>query len=345
MSRRTRRRCRPTGAALAGVGLLAVSLSCPGALPAQRWCGANLIQTDGAPLGSPEAQRSLQRLAHLGANTVAVVPFLYQPAPDSARVMRGSAVSDRELVAGIRVARALGLRVLLKPHVWIPGHWAGEIEMRDEARWREWFRRYGDALGHYARLARREDVEALSVGVELRRTLHRPEWRRVIQAVRDAYPGTLTYVAHGADDLESVPFWQELDVAGVSLYPRLGPDPSRAALRDTIRSLARRTEDARPVGRPLWVSELGIRSARGAQVRPWESPEERRAPPDTTLQARVFDLWLDELRQLEVDGVWIWRWFSDPAVGGPRDTDFTPQGKAAEAVLERRWSGCAEDRG
>jgi hypothetical protein len=35
----------------------------------------------------------------------------------------------------------------------------------------------------------------------------------------------------------------------------------------------------------------------------------------------------------------IWRWFTDPAAGGPDDTDFTVQGKPAEAVLSCVWNG------
>jgi hypothetical protein len=39
--------------------------------------------------------------------------------------------------------------------------------------------------------------------------------------------------------------------------------------------------------------------------------------------------------------VLIWRWFTDPAAGGPADTDFTVQGKPAEGVHLCAWTvGC-----
>jgi hypothetical protein len=42
----------------------------------------------------------------------------------------------------------------------------------------------------------------------------------------------------------------------------------------------------------------------------------------------------------------IWRWLSDPAAGGMADTDFTVQGKPAEAVLRCAWARvCAETTG
>jgi hypothetical protein len=35
----------------------------------------------------------------------------------------------------------------------------------------------------------------------------------------------------------------------------------------------------------------------------------------------------------------VWRWFTDPEAGGSNDTDFTVQGKPAEAVLSCAWTG------
>jgi hypothetical protein len=49
--------------------------------------------------------------------------------------------------------------------------------------------------------------------------------------------------------------------------------------------------------------------------------------------------WLAVLNRPSIHGVMIWRWFTDPAAGGPDDTDFTVQGKPAEAVLSCVWNG------
>jgi len=51
--------------------------------------------------------------------------------------------------------------------------------------------------------------------------------------------------------------------------------------------------------------------------------------------------WLKVLDRPAVSGVLIWRMLSDPGAGGPADTDFTVQGKPAEAVLRCAWTlGC-----
>jgi hypothetical protein len=100
---------------------------------------------------------------------------------------------------------------------------------------------------------------------------------------------------------------------------------------DALQALAARS------ARPVWIAEIGLRSAVGAAARPWESAEERTAPVDEALQARVLARWWRELDRPGFDAVLVWRWFSDPAAGGPADTDFTVQGKQAERVLAELW--------
>ena len=92
-------------------------------------------------------------------------------------------------------------------------------------------------------------------------------------------------------------------------------------------------------GKPVLVAEIGLRSAKGAAAKPWESAEERTAAVDPQLQAEVIADWLDALSRPSIHGILIWRWFTDPAAGGLNDTDFTVQGKPAEAVLSCVWSG------
>jgi hypothetical protein len=96
--------------------------------------------------------------------------------------------------------------------------------------------------------------------------------------------------------------------------------------------------------KPIIVGEIGLRSAGGAAAKPWESAEERIAQADPRLQADVLADWLAVLQRPAIHGVLIWRWFTDPAAGGPGDTDFTVQGKPAESVLACAWKQvCPQD--
>jgi hypothetical protein len=138
-----------------------------------------------------------------------------------------------------------------------------------------------------------------------------------------------------------VKFWDKLDAIGVTLYPPLGADSDADGRRAVMRAAAERLDAlSKREGKPVFVAEIGIRSAKGAAAKPWESPEERKAEPDPALQAQVLSDWLDALDRPSVTGVLVWRWFTDPAAGGMRDTDFTVQGKPAEQMFCTRAKNC-----
>ncbi|MGH7124022.1 MAG: glycoside hydrolase family 113 [Stellaceae bacterium] len=250
---------------------------------------------------------------------------------------------DGELRLAIREAHALGLKVLVKPHVWVEGSWAGTVEPTTAEDRQIWFDRYRAALIEIARTAAEENAEALVIGTELERTSARPQWRDIIAAVRTEFHGLVTYAAHNVEEAEAVPFWHALDAIGVTLYPPLGADDDLDGRRAVMRATADRLEVlARREGKPVIVAEIGIRSATGAASKPWESAEERRASPNMVLQAEVLADWLAALDRPAIEGVLIWRWFTDPAAGGPTDTDFTVQRKPAERVLACvRTKNCA----
>lgn len=311
---------------------------------AQRLDGFNVVAAPGHPFGSATAHQALDAARQLGAKTVAIIPFLWQPNPSSAEVVRGTDMVDEELRTAIREVRALGFSVIVKPHVWVPGSWAGAIEPRSEADWRAWFERYGDEIDHIARIAAAEGADVFAIGTELTRTSKRPEWIALIAAIRSVFPRTLTYVAHNPEEADSVRFWNLLDAIGVSLYPPLGVDEDRAGRLAIMRAAANRLDRlAKDFGKPVLVAEIGVRSAVGAAARPWESAEERVATPDQALQADVLADWMVVLDRPAISGVLVWRWLTDPAAGGPADTDFTVQGKPAERVLACAWTiGCAK---
>jgi hypothetical protein len=278
----------------------------------------------------------------VGARAVAIVPFLWQPNAASPDIIRGSDMSDDELRAAIRAARALGFAVVMKPHVWIPASWAGAVEPRSEPAWRSWFARYRAEIIRIARVAADEGADALAIGTELAKTTQRPEWHDLIAAVRAVFPRTLLYAAHNAEEAELVPFWHELDMIGVTLYPPLGADDDGNGRIAIMRAAAGRLDAlAARLGKPIVVAEIGLRSAKDAAAKPWESAEERAATPDPLLQAAVLADWFKVLNRPAIHGVLVWRWFTDPEAGGLSDTDFTVQRKPAEGVLLCAWTiGC-----
>jgi hypothetical protein len=69
-------------------------------------------------------------------------------------------------------------------------------------------------------------------------------------------------MAHNVEEAEAVPFWDQLDAIGVTLYPPLGADDDRdgarvmRAVADRLDALAART------GKSVVVGEIGLRSAK-----------------------------------------------------------------------------------
>jgi hypothetical protein len=305
----------------------------------QRLDGFNVVATPDHPFGSMSAERALIAARNLGATTVAIIPFLWQASPSSPDIKSGSDMSDDALRAAIWQAHRLGFFVVVKPHIWVPESWAGAVEPDTERSWTVWFTRYSVELERIARIAAEEGAEAFAIGTELAKTTQRPEWSGLIAGVRAVFPRTLFYIAHNAEEAEAVPFWPMLDAIGVSLYPPLGADDDRTGRLAVMRAVADRLDGLSDrFDKPVLVGEIGLRSATDAAAKPWESAEERAAPADPRLQADVIADWLTVLNRPAIHGVLIWRWFTDPAAGGPDDTDFTVQGKPAESVLACAWS-------
>jgi hypothetical protein len=314
------------------------------AVPAQRLDGFNVIEAAGHPFGSASAKLALTNARHLGAGAIAIIPFLWQPQSASPSIRRGDDMAEIELRVAIRDAHALDLVAIVKPHVWVPEGWAGAIAMNSESTWQDWFANYRRALGPIARIAEEEKAEALAIGTELSQTTQQPQWNALIAETRRVYSGRLLYVAHNIEEAESVPFWDELDAVGVTLYPPLGADDDGDGRRNTMQAVAARLDAlAVRTGKSILVAEIGLRSAVGAAAKPWESAEERASAADPALQAQVLADWLAILDRPSIQGVLIWRWLTDPDAGGSTDTDFTVQGKPAERVLKCAWTRhCAQ---
>jgi hypothetical protein len=127
--------------------------------------------------------------------------------------------SDAQITAAVAAARARGLAVLVKPHVWVPRSWPGAIQPVSEEAFAAWWREYRDFILHHALLAGRLGAEGFCVGTELSRLQDRPEWRGLVADVRRVFPGFVVYAANW--DRTEIPFAEVLDAVGVDLYAPL----------------------------------------------------------------------------------------------------------------------------
>lgn len=307
--------------------------------------------------GSRAAARSLEAARAVGANAVSITPFAFQrdvAAPalqllHERRAGRFAPESDGAVAATVADAQELGFTVLLKPHLWCGhGRWCGEIAMRDEAAWTQWFAEFERFVLHYALLAERLAVPVLVVATELPGTTHRDaQWRTLLARVRSVYGGIVTYASNWGEELERVPFWDALDVVGVSAYWPLadGPGASIESVAARFTALQERlAQQRRALGKPLWFLEIGFPDAR----EPWRTPHAHDGEFDGGVdQGRAYSLVLDAVARRGVpDALFWWKWPSDLSALAVLDAnqrhDFWPCGRAAEAALRQAWSGDAQ---
>ncbi|MGH9388638.1 MAG: glycoside hydrolase family 113, partial [Vicinamibacteria bacterium] len=245
--------------------------------------------------GGEVLAETLDRLVSQGVEWISVTPFGFQRARDSLRighVLRGPyAETDEVMRRVIREAHARGLKVLYKPHLWVGhGEWTGEIEMKDEGAWMEWFDSYRRFIVHHAALAEEERAEVFCAANELVKTAGRKRpWLNTLSAIRKVFGGPLTYAANWGEEAEKVSFWDSLDFVGVNAYYplSLNPDASDEALAAGARAVAERLEKVgRLSRRPVLITEMGFASRPACWVDPHR--EVREAAPDLSCQVRAY---------------------------------------------------------
>ncbi len=323
--------------------------------------------------GSDAGAASFRRLATLGVTWVSIHTWdplqrgLHDPVlaePRRPFVLRG-------LPAIVKSAHAVGLAVMLKPHLEIggpeptpeelrvlrgpdeaarrkqieamrtAGAWAdvgrhNRIEMTTEAGWQRWFRGYESWLLPYAEAARATGVDAFCVGRELDTTVIRREadWRKLIARVRGVFPGPLAYSAN-FDTWREIGLWDALDSIGVSAYFPLSdrPDPSLAELEaGWARALGPLEEASRRYRLPVMLTEAGFPSVPDAARAPWS---EGGPPADVWVQARCYEATLRAVAARPwITGTFFWLWerSAEPPF---RDPSHTIPGKPAAYVMAR----------
>lgn len=309
----------------------------------------------------PITEADLQPLKDLGVNTLVLVAWGGQHGHDNPVLephYSGPGIywgeTDEGLRETARIARSMGFRLALKPHIWLfdeaQGNWCGRIRMKSEADWDAWFASYIEWILHYAVLAREIGAEVFCMGVELDGVTRdqTPRMRKVIARVREQFPppGKLTFSANWDVEFERIAFWDDLDYIGVNTYfeLRVGERPTAEQIHRAWEPYARRLERVSTrYGKPVLFTEMGYKSRSDAVSKPHLWPEIPGGAPDEATQAAAYEGFFQAFWERPwVAGVWAWTWFPNEGRARPYPaTDFTPQGKQAEKVLARWFTGDA----
>jgi hypothetical protein len=328
------------------------------------------IHRGGMGYGSDASKHELTNLQGLGIDWVALTPFGYQQSvsqdhvagfdPDKpledfitpnskpSRTGRDASLTDRHLADQVADAHALGVKVLIKPHIWSRDFWRGEdwhgtinqTSPQDHERWRKSYLRF---MLHYARLAHDTNADALCIGTELvsMTTPYPDDWRKLIREVKKIYSGKITYAAHWDTEFRTIPFWDDLDTIGISAYFPLDVQDD-ATVDQLVDAWQPHKEVIEAVqhrfNKPIVFLEVGYRPATGAYRGPWLDSG---GTADPMIQARAYEaLFRTYADESWWHGLFIWKVFTDAKRPDNHDDGlgFSFRNRPAERVIEQWFS-------
>ena len=259
---------------------------------------------------------------------------------------------DSFWLSQIELAHQKGLKVFLKPHVWVTepadGKWRSDIFPVNDENWEIWKESYRKFIFHFAELAERGKVDMFCVGAEF--TLLTKEksifWKELIQDIRKIYSGELTYAANWYNEFDEIEFWNDLDYIGIQAYFPLTDNsyPKANELSKSWDKYLSTLEDLhQKFDKKILFTELGYKSTADGAIRPWEWDENndgkrKYISPET--QANCYQAFFNTIWQKEwFAGVHIWQWRSVYDRENKTSIyDFTPQHKPAIEIIAKGFS-------
>ncbi len=242
---------------------------------------------------------------------------------------------DQNIARTIDLAHALGLGVLLKPH--LEPRSDGSLVDRaridygqDERTWETFFSNYTRIMRRYSRLAREQHVEMFAYACELQGTIGRVQnWKRVINAIRDeGFSGSLMYTGLKTRQWLGEPYLFDDDAHRIielsdfvcpHFYGPLGSreDWSVSRLRDDFADVLSMYERiAAQHHKTILMTETGVRPVRAHSANPWDYHHEWTHPDNPLYDERMQSHWVDaivrdSLASSMVKGVFWWDAVSD----------------------------------
>lgn len=290
-------------------------------------------------------KQHIKPIIAVNASWIALSPFGFVPALNSPKVHYS--VDGQwwgETIEGLRVinslAREQGLKVMLKPQLWVKnGAFTGFIRMENEQDYVQFEKEYQSFIIGFARLAEELDVPLFCMGTELQNFVaDRPEfWSALIVAIKKVYHGKITYAANW-DAYVNIPFWEEIDYIGVDAYFPLS-DAKTPEVHSLEEAWKPHKEKLLAMAilkeKPILFTEFGYRSVAYTAKEPWAGGAGLKEV-DLLGQAHaltaIFNVfWKEDW----FAGGFLWKWFPEHAQsGGLEDKGYTPQQKPSEILLQ-----------
>ncbi|WP_066759969.1 glycoside hydrolase family 113 [Crocinitomix algicola] len=292
----------------------------------------------------PISIADISPLIEINANWVTLMPFGFIKDKEIKFNIPWQWWGERE--EGIRetidLCKNNGLKVMLKPQVWIPDGYTGDFKLSKENDWRIFESSYREFILFFLEIAEELEVELFCIGTEWKSFIAaRPDfWNRLIREAKSIYKYQLTYAANW-DDFQKVYFWDELDYIGVNAYFPISfrKNPAQVELLEGWKIHRKRlSEFSHKNKKQIIFTEIGYRSLKGATVKPWEFRE--KGAYASQIQVRAYEAFFEEVWSEDwLKGMFVWKWYiNHPDQGGRGNIDFTPQNKPAEKVIRDSWA-------
>ncbi len=287
-------------------------------------------------------QVDIDPLKNINATWVSVMPYAFAPNRDGELYYNTQRQWWGESKAGVAhtigLIQANGLKVMLKPQVWMRhGGYTGEFTANGESEWKLFEANYRNYILEFAHLADSMKVELFCIGTEWEAFIqHRPTyWSGLIEEIRTIYKGQLTYAANW-DEFSGTPFWGQLNFIGIDAYFPLSAsgEPDIVELMEAWNLHIKKIENiSTALNIPVLFTEYGYRSIPYTAKEPWNASKS----DEISMQAQVTAyeaLYNSAWKQPWMAGGFIWKWYRNHNIrGGESHNGFTPQNKPVEKVI------------
>ncbi len=290
-----------------------------------------------------KSEESLKKLRDLGVEWIASIPYGYMRSNQAQEIRfprhHIAAENDESLWALSKDADQLGIKIMLKPQIWIShSTWVGNIQFESPEEWKLWLDNYEKWIVHYAIIAELTGAKLFCIGTELvQATLKNPDrWRFMIERIRNVYHGPITYASNWGREFEEIQFWDALDYMGLdNYYPvrtseEQGIDQMKAGFmkqKEMIQRYAFR------YCRPVLFTEIGYMANSKAGMGPKEF-EADESDYDEDSQEACYRLALEAYwDEPWFAGMHWWKWFSEPGDRGRFADSHSPHDRKAQRVL------------
>ncbi len=341
------------------------------------WEGISLPSYWGGNFQTATGLAAMDLIKANGANTISIVPnfFMKDEHSNEMQLNLGTPSEpwriESDTFAQVKQAIAdavdRGLNVVVKPHVETDNRvWRALIEPSDA---KVWFANYKAMMVEYAKAAQEAGAAMFCVGTEMRSMTdptkvcsdgktYTQKWGEIIDAVRAVFSGKVTYAATD-DEALRIQFWDKVDYIGVDAYFSMADDgtydPTLEELIDSwikppVNWNAKEVYGTTSVvdtwknlsetwGKKVIFTEIGYGSYDGTNLSPGWLRETQ--PVDEQEQRDCYEALYHVMKNYGgqwLDGALIWSYqtTTDPAYIPP--TDYTTQGKPADAIIKAGYS-------